>query len=246
MLIIPAIDMKEGRCVRLRQGRMDDDTVFDEDPVAVARRWLDQGARRLHLVDLDGAFAGVPVNGELVAAIVAAAGEVPVQIGGGIRTHEIADAYIERGVRWLIIGTQAVKEPEFVSALCKRHPGHVIVGLDARDGDVATEGWAEASGLPVIDVARRFERAGVASIVYTDIGRDGMMKGVNVEATAALAREIDLPVIASGGVTNIDDIHALCAAADSGICGVIAGRALYEGSLDLPEAQAVGDAQAAN
>jgi phosphoribosylformimino-5-aminoimidazole carboxamide ribotide isomerase len=246
MLIIPAIDMKEGRCVRLRQGRMDDDTVFDEDPVAVARRWLEEGARRLHLVDLDGAFAGVPVNGELVTSIVEAAGDTPVQIGGGIRTHEIADAYIERGVRWLIIGTQAVKDPDFVTALCKRHPGHVIVGLDARDGDVATEGWAEASGLPVIDVARRFERAGVASIVYTDIGRDGMMKGVNAEATAALAREIDIPVIASGGVTNIDDIHALCAVADSGISGTIAGRALYEGTLDLAAAQAVGDKQAAH
>lgn len=241
MLIIPAIDMKEGRCVRLRQGRMEDDTVFDEDPVAVARRWLDEGARRLHLVDLDGAFAGLPVNGELVAAIVEAAGEVPVQIGGGIRTMDIADAYIERGVRWLIIGTQAVKDPEFVTALCKRHPDHVIVGLDARDGDVATEGWAEASGLPAVDVARRFESAGVAAIVYTDIGRDGMMKGVNMQGTAALAREIDIPVIASGGVTNLDDIEALCAVADSGITGTIAGRALYEGTLELAAAQALGD-----
>ncbi len=241
MLIIPAIDMKEGRCVRLRQGRMEDDTVFDDDPVAVARRWLEQGARRLHLVDLDGAFAGKPVNGELVASIVAAAGDIPVQIGGGIRTLEIADDYIQRGVRWLIIGTQAVKDPDFVDTLCRRHPGHIIVGLDAKDGEVATEGWAESSGVPVIDVARRFEQAGVAAIVYTDIGRDGMMQGVNVDATAALARDISIPVIASGGVTNLDDIHALGAAADSGIMGTIAGRALYEGTLDLAEAQALGD-----
>lgn len=242
MLIIPAIDMKEGRCVRLRQGRMEDDTVFDEDPIAVAKRWLAEGARRLHLVDLDGAFAGEPVNGELVASIVAAAGDVPVQIGGGIRTEAIADAYIAAGVRWLIIGTQAVKDPDFVTALCQRHPGRVIVGLDAKDGDVATEGWAQASGLSAIDVARRFEQAGVEAIVYTDIGRDGMMQGVNVEATASLARAIDIPVIASGGVTNIDDIHALATVADSGVIGTIAGRALYEGTLDLAAAQAVGDA----
>lgn len=245
MLIIPAIDIKDGRCVRLRQGRMDDDTVFADDPVEVARRWLAEGARRLHLVDLDGAFAGEPRNAELVGRIVAAMGDVPVQIGGGIRSQAIADAYIEQGIRWLIVGTLAVKDPAFVDALCRRHPGRVIVGLDARDGQVATEGWAEDSGVSVVEVARRFERAGVDAIVYTDIGRDGMMQGVNVQATAALAREIDLPVIASGGVTDLDDIHALMAVSGDGVAGTIAGRALYEGTLQLAEAQRVVDAAGA-
>jgi len=242
MLIIPAIDMKEGRCVRLRQGRMDDDTVFSDDPVQVARRWLAEGCRRLHLVDLDGAFAGKPKNGELVGRICDAMGDIPVQIGGGIRDMAIADAYIERGVRWLIVGTQAVKDPAFVDALCQRHPGRVIVGLDARDGQVATEGWAEDSGLDVAEVAQRFERAGVDSIVYTDIGRDGMMQGVNVAATAALARRVDLPIIASGGVTDLSDIEALVAVHADGVVGTIAGRALYEGTLDLAAAQALADA----
>jgi len=241
MLIIPAIDMKDGRCVRLRQGRMEDDTVFSDDPVEVARRWLAEGCRRLHLVDLDGAFAGAPRNADLVARIVQAMGDVPVQIGGGIRDQAIADAYIERGVRWLIIGTQAVKDPAFVDALCRRHPGRVIVGLDAREGRVATEGWAEDSGMDVVEVARRFERAGVESIVYTDIGRDGMMQGVNVAATAALARQVDLPIIASGGVTDLADIEALVAVAADGVAGTIAGRALYEGTLDLAAAQALAD-----
>ena len=243
--IIPAIDIKDGRCVRLRQGRMDDDTVFSEDPVAVARRWLDEGARRLHLVDLDGAFAGEPRNAALVGRIVETMGDVPVQIGGGIRTDAVADAYVEAGIRWLIVGTLAVKDPAFVDALCARHPGRVIVGLDANEGTVATEGWAEASDASAVDVARRFERAGVAAIVYTDIGRDGMMRGVNVEATAALARGIEIPVIASGGVTNLGDIEALLGVARDGVVGTIAGRALYEGTLDLGEAHALVDARAA-
>ena len=244
--IIPAIDIKEGRCVRLRQGRMDDDTVFSEDPVAVARRWLDEGARRLHLVDLDGAFAGEPKNAALVARVVQVMGDVPVQIGGGIRSDAVADAYIDAGIRWLIVGTLAVKDPAFVDALCARHPGRVIVGLDANEGMVATEGWAEASSTSAVDAARRFESAGVAAIVYTDIGRDGMMRGVNVEATATLARGIDIPVIASGGVTNLGDIEALLGVAGDGVVGTIAGRALYEGTLELAEAHALVDARASH
>ena len=241
--IIPAIDIKDGRCVRLRQGRMDDDTVFSEDPVAVAARWRDEGARRLHIVDLDGAFAGEPRNAALARRIVEAMGEVPVQIGGGIRTEAIADAYVEAGIRWLIVGTLAVKDPAFVERLARRHPERVIVGLDANEGRVATEGWAEASDLSAVDVARRFERAGIAGIVYTDIGRDGMMQGVNVEATATLARGIDVPVIASGGLTNLGDVEALLGVAADGVVGTIAGRALYEGTLDLAEAQRLVDAR---
>ena len=253
MLIIPAIDLKDGRCVRLRQGRMDDDTVFADDPTAVARRWVDEGARRLHLVDLDGAFAGEPRNGDVVRAIVAGAGDVPVQIGGGIRSEAIADAYIEAGVRWLIVGTLAVTDPAFVDALCARHPGRVIVGLDAKDGLVATEGWAETSSVRATELARRFEGKGVAAIVYTDIARDGMMQGVNVEATAALADAVGIPVIASGGVATLDDIRALGAVSDARggegvragtgtpIFGAIVGRALYEGTVEIGAAQALGD-----
>ncbi|PID61014.1 MAG: 1-(5-phosphoribosyl)-5-[(5-phosphoribosylamino)methylideneamino]imidazole-4-carboxamide isomerase [Gammaproteobacteria bacterium] len=243
MLIIPAIDLKEGRCVRLRQGRMEDDTVFSDDPVAVARQWVEAGARRLHLVDLDGAFAGKPRNAEVVMAITAAFPELPVQIGGGIRNHEIADSYVEAGVSFLIIGTQAVKEPAFVDALCRRHPGKVIVGLDARDGFVATEGWAEASSVAAIELAGRFENAGVQAIVYTDIARDGMMQGANVEATAELAAAISIPVIASGGVSSDDDLDRLLARAETGIVGAIVGRALYEGGIDLASAQARLDAR---
>ncbi|CAG0910742.1 unnamed protein product, partial [Cyprideis torosa] len=209
MLIIPAIDLKDGKCVRLRQGRMDDDTVFDENPVAVAKRWLQQGARRIHLVDLDGAFAGEPRNARVVGEICKACGAVPVQIGGGIRSLDIASAYIDAGLQYLIIGTLAVKQPAFVDALCQRFPGHVIVGLDANDGLVATEGWAEASGITAVSLAKRFEDVGVCAIVYTDISRDGMMQGVNTAATAALADAVSIPIIASGGVTNIDDIDAL-------------------------------------
>jgi len=241
MLIIPAIDLKDGKCVRLRQGRMDDDTVFADDPVEVATRWLNEGARRIHLVDLDGAFAGEPKNADVIRRICAACGEVPVQIGGGIRTMENADAYINAGIQWLIIGTLAVKSPEFVDELCQRHKDRVIVGLDAKDGFVATEGWAEASSVKASVLARRFEDVGVSAIVYTDISRDGMMQGVNVEATAELASAISIPVIASGGVTSIDDIHALGAHLDSGICGTIVGRALYEGTVDLKQAQELAD-----
>jgi phosphoribosylformimino-5-aminoimidazole carboxamide ribotide isomerase len=241
MLIIPAIDLKDGQCVRLRQGLMDDSTVFSDDPVAMAARWVQAGCRRLHLVDLNGAFAGEPVNGAVVTAITAAYPELPIQIGGGIRNLETIEYYINAGVSYVIIGTKAVKEPEFVAEACAAFPGRVIVGLDARDGLVATDGWAEVSGMRATDLARRFESDGVAAIVYTDIARDGMMQGVNVEATVAMAQASRIPVIASGGITNIDDIRDLLAVAHTGICGAITGRAIYEGTLDVAEAQRLCD-----
>lgn len=241
MLVIPAIDLKDGKCVRLRQGRMQDDTIFDENPVNVARRWLDEGARRIHLVDLDGAFAGQPKNAQIVRDICQISADVPVQIGGGIRTLETASSYLEAGVQWLIIGTLAVKQPEFVDQLCQQFPGHVIVGLDANNGYVATDGWAEASEQTAISLAQRFQDVGVSSIVYTDIGRDGMMQGVNTESTAQLADAVGIPVIASGGVTDMNDIEALCAVQARGISGAIVGRALYEGTLDLASAQEAAD-----
>lgn len=238
MLIIPAIDLKDGKCVRLRQGRMDDSTVFSDDPVEVATRWVDAGARRLHLVDLNGAFAGEPVNGEIVQAIARKYPELPIQIGGGIRSAETIEAYLKAGVQWVIIGTKAVKEPEFVTEMCQRFPGHIIVGLDAKDGRVATDGWAEVSEVMATDLATRFANDGVDAIVYTDISRDGMMQGVNVEATVALAEACGIPVIASGGVTNMDDLMQLADVAERGILGAITGRAIYEGTLDVAEAQA--------
>ena len=199
MLIIPAIDLKDGKCVRLRQGRMEDDTVFSDDPVSMAKRWVDAGARRLHLVDLNGAFEGEPVNGDVVRAITQAFPELPVQVGGGIRDAETIESYLKAGVEYCIIGTKAVREPEFVERVCKQFPGHIIVGIDAKDGMVAVEGWAEVSDVKAVDLARRFEDSGVSAIVYTDISRDGMMQGVNAEATAALAGSISIPVVASGG-----------------------------------------------
>ncbi len=241
MLIIPAIDLKDGQCVRLRQGLMDDSTVFSDDPVAMAARWVEAGCRRLHLVDLNGAFAGEPVNGAVVTAIAAAYPDLPIQIGGGIRTLETIEHYINAGVSYVIIGTKAVKEPEFVAEACAAFPGKVIVGLDARDGLVATDGWAEVSEVRATDLARRFESDGVAAIVYTDIARDGMMQGVNVEATVAMAQASSIPVIASGGITDIRDIRALINVAHTGICGAITGRAIYEGTLDVADAQRLCD-----
>ena len=241
MLIIPAIDLKDGQCVRLRQGLMDDSTVFSDDPVAMAARWVEAGCRRLHLVDLNGAFAGEPVNGAVVTAIAAAYPDLPIQIGGGIRTLKTIEHYINAGVSYVIIGTKAVKEPEFVAEACAAFPGKVIVGLDARDGLVATDGWAEVSEVRATDVARRFESDGVAAIVYTDIARDGMMQGVNVEATVAMAQASSIPVIASGGITDIQDIRALMNVAHTGICGAITGRAIYEGTLDVADAQRLCD-----
>lgn len=241
MLIIPAIDLKDGQCVRLRQGLMDDSTVFSDDPVAMAARWVEAGCRRLHLVDLNGAFAGEPVNGAVVTAIAAAYPDLPIQIGGGIRTLKTIEHYINAGVSYVIIGTKAVKEPEFVAEACAAFPGKVIVGLDARDGLVATDGWAEVSEVHATDLARRFESDGVAAIVYTDIARDGMMQGVNVEATVAMAQASSIPVIASGGITDIQDIRALMNVAHTGICGAITGRAIYEGTLDVADAQRLCD-----
>ena len=237
MLVIPAIDLKDGQCVRLRQGLMEQSTVFSDDPVAMAAQWVEQGARRLHLVDLNGAFAGEPVNGEVVTAIARAFPDLPIQIGGGIRRPETIEHYLNAGVQFVIIGTKAVKEPAFVSAMCERFAGHIIVGLDAKGGYVATDGWADVSSVKAVELAKRFEADGVEAIVYTDIARDGMMGGVNIEATVEMARASAIPVIASGGVSHLSDIQALAAQAHQGILGAITGRAIYEGTLDVAAAQ---------
>jgi len=241
MILIPAIDLKEGRCVRLRQGNMDDSTVFSDDPVAMAGKWVALGCNRLHLVDLDGAFEGKPINADIIEEIVSAFPGLPVQIGGGIRSIDTVEAYLAAGVSYVIIGTQAVKEPEFVTELCAEFPGTVIVGIDARNGMVAIQGWAEGSDQTARDLAVRFEDQGVSAIVYTDINRDGMMQGVNVESTRQLAEAISIPVIASGGVADMADIINLNQVKQAGIEGVIIGRALYERAIDLPKAQAYID-----
>jgi phosphoribosylformimino-5-aminoimidazole carboxamide ribotide isomerase len=244
MLLIPAIDLKDGQCVRLRQGRMEDTTIFANNPVDMAQRWVNAGARRLHLVDLNGAFAGKPVNAEVVQAIAQQFPQVPVQIGGGIRDAQTVEAYLQAGVQYCIIGTKAVQEPQFVIELCQQFPGHIIVGIDAKNGMVATDGWADVSAVSAISLAQQFEQAGVSAIVYTDIARDGMMQGVNVAETAQLARSISIPVIASGGVTNMQDIENLYAQANTGIMGAILGRSIYEGTIDLADAQRYVDSQA--
>ena len=241
MLVIPAIDLKDGKCVRLRQGRMEDETVFGDDPVEVAQRWVEAGARRLHMVDLNGAFAGKPVNAGAIKAVAEAFPDLPIQVGGGIRDEDTVAAYLEAGVQYTIIGTRAVSTPHFINDLCLEFPGHILVGLDAKEGRIAIDGWSKLSHHSAIDMARRFEQDGVEAIVFTDIGRDGMMSGVNVESTLKLAQSITIPVIASGGITNLDDIRALCAVSDEGIMGAITGRALYEGSLDLAAAQKLAD-----
>ncbi len=237
MLLIPAIDLKDGKCVRLRQGRMDEETIFSDNPIEVAQRWVSAGAARLHLIDLNGAFAGHPVNFEVIRGIADAFPDLPIQVGGGIRDADTVQAYLDAGVQYVIIGTKAVTAPHFINDLCLEFPSHVIVGLDSREGKVAIDGWSKLSHHDVGDIAKRFERDGVEAIVYTDVGRDGMMSGVNVESTAELARSISIPVIASGGVSTMDDIQKLCTVADDGIMGVIIGRALYEGTVDLKEAQ---------
>ncbi len=241
MLLIPAIDLKDGKCVRLRQGRMEDSTVFSDDPVAMAARWVEAGARRLHLVDLNGAFEGRPMNRDVVHAIAAAFPDVPIQVGGGIRDEDTVQAYLDVGVQYVIIGTKAVNHPGFIGDLCAEFPGHVIVGLDAKEGKVAMDGWSKLSKHDVIDLAQHFEQDGVSAIIYTDIGRDGMMSGVNVESTVKLAQAVTIPIIASGGITNLDDIRALCAVAGEGITGAITGRAIYEGTLDFVEGQRLAD-----
>lgn len=242
MLLIPAIDLKDGHCVRLRQGQMNQATVFSEDPAAMARHWVDQGARRLHLVDLNGAFAGKPVNEKAIKAIIDAVGtDIPVQLGGGIRDLDTIERYLDDGIGYVIIGTAAVKNPGFLHEACDAFPGHIMVGLDAKDGKVAVEGWSKMTGHDVVDLAKKFEGYGVEAVIYTDIGRDGMLTGINVEATVRLARALTIPVIASGGITDLDDIRALCAVEHEGIMGAITGRALYEGTLDFREAQKLAD-----
>ena len=241
LLVIPAIDLKDGKCVRLRQGRMDDVTVFSDNPVDVAKRWVEAGARRLHIVDLNGAVAGKPVNGEAIRAILSAYPDLPIQVGGGIRDEDTIQAYIDVGVRYVILGTKAVNAPHFVSDMCTEFPGHIIVGLDAKEGKVAIDGWSKLSGHDVVDLAQKYQDDGVEAIIYTDIGRDGMMTGVNIEATVKLANAITIPVIASGGITNIEDIRRLCDVEDTGIVGAITGRAIYEGTLDFAAAQKLAD-----
>ncbi len=241
MLLIPAIDIKDGKCVRLRQGRMDDDTIYSDDPVATAERWVKAGARRLHVVDLNGATVGKPVNSPVIREIAQAFPEIPVQVGGGIRDEEAIQTYLNAGVRYVIVGTKAVTTPHFVSDICLEFPGHIVVGLDVRDGKVAIEGWSKLSRHDAVDLARKFEEDGVEAIIFTDIRRDGMMNGLNLEATVAFARPLRIPVFASGGVTNLDDIRALAAVASEGIAGAVTGRAIYEGTLDFHAAQVLAD-----
>ena len=246
MLIIPAIDLKDGHCVRLKQGLMTDATVFSEDPGAMAKHWVGKGARRLHLVDLNGAFAGKPKNEEAVKAVVKAiGGDVPVQLGGGIRDLDTVERYLDDGISYIILGTAAVKTPGFLHDACYAFPGHIMVGLDAKDGKVAVDGWSKVTGHDVLDLAKKFQDLGVEAIIYTDISRDGMMSGVNIKATVDLARELSVPVIASGGISDLKDVKALCEAEGEGILGAITGRAIYEGTLDFTEAQRLADKIAA-
>ena len=243
MLIIPAIDLKDGRCVRLQQGKMDSATVFSDDPVAMARHWAAEGAKRLHIVDLNGAIAGRPKNEKVIRDIIKAVGDkLPIQLGGGIRDLDTIESYLDAGVTWAVIGTAAVKNPGFLSDACYAFPGHIIAGLDAKDGKVAVEGWSKLTGHDVVDLAKKFEEYGVEALIYTDIGRDGMMGGVNIEATLRLAQAIKTPIIASGGLNGLKDIQAICEKlVPEGVIGTIAGRALYEGKLDLKKAQAAAD-----
>ena len=242
MLLIPAIDLKDGHCVRLKQGDMDQSTTFGEDPLVMARSWVNKGARRLHLVDLNGAFAGQPKNEKAIRQILKSVGnEVDVQLGGGIRDLDTIERYLDAGLRYVIIGTAAVKNPGFLQDACTAFGGHIIVGLDARDGKVATDGWSKLTRHDVVDLGKKFEDYGVESIIYTDIGRDGMLSGINIDATVKLAQALSIPVIASGGLSNLADIEALCAVEDQGVEGVICGRAIYTGDLDFAAGQARAD-----
>ena len=243
MLLIPAIDLKDGSCVRLKRGDMNDATVFSEDPAAMARHWVTLGARRLHLVDLNGAFAGKPRNEAAIRAILREVGsEIPVQLGGGIRDLDTIERFLDEGLSYVIIGTAAVKNPGFLHDACGAFPGQIMVGLDARDGKVATDGWSKLTGHEVVDLARKFEGYGVEAIVYTDIGRDGMLSGINIAATVLLARAVSVPVFASGGLSNLADIDSLCGVEHEGIEGVICGRAIYTGDLDFKAGQDQADA----
>ncbi len=242
MLIIPAIDLKDGKCVRLKQGAMNQVTVFSDSPAATAAQWLKLGARRLHVVDLNGAAAGRPRNEQSIKMITAAVGDkLPIQLGGGIRDLDTIEKLLDSGVSYVIIGTAAVKTPGFLHEACTAFPGHVMVALDAKDGKVAVDGWSKMTGHEVLDLARKFQDYGVEAIIYTDIGRDGMLTGVNIAATVALARELTVPVIASGGINGLDDVKALCQVAHEGIIGAITGRAIYEGKLDFAAAQKLAD-----
>ncbi len=242
MLIIPAIDLKEGKCVRLKQGLMDQSTIFSEHPAETAKKWFDLGARRLHLVDLDGAFSGKPMNLNAIKEIISEIGQkIPIQLGGGIRSLDTIEKFLDSGLDSVIIGTAAITQPGFLHEACYAFPGQIMVGLDAKDGDVAINGWAKLTGHNVIDLAQKFEEYGVESIIYTDIGRDGMLSGVNIEATVKLTEAVSVPVVASGGVTNLKDIEALCEVSNIGIRGVITGRAIYEGTLNFEEAQQLAD-----
>ena len=242
MLIIPAIDLKDGRCVRLKQGAMDKATVFSDDPAATAERWLKLGARRLHVIDLNGAAAGRPRNEQAIKAIAdAVGGKLPIQLGGGIRDLDTIEKLLDSGLSYVIIGTAAVKTPGFLHEACTAFPGHVLVALDAKDGKVAVDGWSKMTGHEVLDLAKKFQDYGVEAIIYTDIGRDGMLTGVNIAATVALAKQITVPVIASGGITSLDDVKSLCQVAHEGITGAITGRAIYEGKLDFAKAQKLAD-----
>src|ERR1700694_3601402 len=240
MLIIPAIDLKDGSCVRLEQGRMESATVFSKEPGKAAAQWARKGARGLHVVDLNGAMAGKPGNEAAIKAIVGAVdSDIPVQLGGGIRDLDTIERYLDDGVSYVIIGTAAVKNPGFLHEACNAFPGHIIVGLDAKDGKVATDGWSKLTGHDVVDLAKRFQDYGVEAVIYTDIGRDGMLTGVNIEATVRLAQALSVPVIASGGLNSLDDVRALLAGESEGIAGCITGRAIYEGKLDFAQAMKV-------
>lgn len=241
MLIIPAIDLKGGKCVRLFQGKMEQETVYSDNPMAVAEAWVKAGAKRLHIVDLDGARSGRPQNAAVIGRIAQAFPDVTVQVGGGIRDEDTIQAYLEAGVAYVIIGTSAVSAPHFVPDACTAFPGHIIVGLDVRDGKIAIDGWSKLSNHDVIDIAKRFERDGVEAIIYTDISRDGTLDGVNIEATAELARAITIPVIASGGVATLDDIRGLCGISEDGVMGAVVGKALYEGALKLDQCQQLAE-----
>lgn len=241
MLLIPAIDLKDGKCVRLEQGDMNVSTVFGE-PHEMAQHWLEQGARRLHLVDLNGAFAGEPVNKPAIERILKLVdGKIPVQLGGGIRDLDTIRMYVDMGIRYVIIGTAAVTDPDFLRQACREFSGKVIVGLDAKDGDVAIQGWSQLTGQQVGDLAKEYADYGIEAIVYTDIGRDGMLTGINVDATRRLAQAVPVSVIASGGLSNTDDIRALCATPEANLDAVICGRAIYSGDLDFAAAQRLAD-----